>query len=173
MKVSKKRFTDMKESARKALTRARESGQVKDAADAAKVIGIGVAAGVGSSMALGAVPIPFLPADKSPMVKSLAQAGLGGFLMMKKNKMLRYAGAGMAILGAADLIKRLLPVSVPTMAGEADEMMFGYGDGRDLDGYELAQLRGARDADLMGARDTMMGARDTMMGNAWDGGGWK
>lgn len=172
MKISKDRFESMKESASKALKRARESGQVKDAGDAAKVVLTGVAGGIASSMALGAVPLPFLSPDKSPMVKSLMQAGAGGFLMMNKNKLIKYAGAGMAILGAADLIKRLLPVSVPTMAGEADEMMYGYGDGRDLDMNEMAQLRGSRDADMMGARDTMMGARTSMAGE-WDAGSWK
>lgn len=168
MKISKDRFQEMKDKASKALKRARETGQVKNAGEAAAVIGVGLAAGVVSSLGLGAIPMPAAVGDKGALLKDAVQAGGGVFLMLQKNKWMKYAGAGIALLGGADFLRRVLPVAVPTMAGEADDLMYGYGDGRDLSKEELLQLQGG-----MGARDSMMGARDSMAGASWDAPGWK
>lgn len=116
------RVAALRSKASRALSKARNSGVFKNHADAAIAIGLGAAAGIGTSFAVGAIPLPAsLP--KPAAIKSALQAGLGVVLAMQKNKYLKYAGYGAAVLGVVGIARDLF--NVPSFAGEVDEALYG------------------------------------------------
>lgn len=142
MKISKEKLAALKSRASRAVSKARNSAVFKDHGDAAMAIGLGAAGGVASSFAIGMIPLPAsLP--KPGAIKSAAQAAVGVVLAMQKNKMVKYAGYGMAVLGTVGVARDLF--NVPSFAGEVDSAMYG----------ELLQgddeFMGDGDGDFMGA----------------------
>lgn len=122
MKISKQKLSALKARASSALAKARNSGTFKNHGDAIQAIGLGAAGAVASSYAIGMIPVPAsLP--KPGAIKSAVQAGAGVFLAMQKNKQLKYAGYGMAVLGVVGVARELF--NVPTFAGEVDLGMYG------------------------------------------------
>jgi len=140
--------------ASRALSKARGAG-VKHG-DTLLAIGLGGAAGIATSFAVGAIPLPAsLP--KPAAIKSGLQAALGVGMAFQKNKYVKYAGYGAAVLGIVGLARDLF--NVPSFAGEVDEALYG----ELLEGDE--EFMGA-DGQWMGdpmAGDPMAG--DPMMGS--------
>lgn len=122
MKISKEKLAALKSRASRAASKVRNSGAFKNHGDAAMAIGLGAAGGIGSSFAIGMLPLPAsLP--KPAAIKSAAQAALGVVLAMQKNKMVKYAGYGAAVLGVVGVARDLF--NVPSFAGEVDAAMYG------------------------------------------------
>lgn len=155
VKISKVKIAALRERASKALSKARNSGTFKNHGEAIQAIGLGAAGAVASSYAIGMIPVPAsLP--KPGAIKSALQAGAGVFLAMQKNKQLKYAGYGMAVLGVVGVARELF--NVPTFAGEVDAGMYG----------ELLQ----GDEDFMGDDGEFMGdpmaGAPVMMGDSFN-----
>jgi len=104
-----------------ALRRARGSVKVTDPMEAGIAILEGFGGGVATSFALGAIPTGSLP--KPGLIKSGAQAIIGGVMAFQKNKHVRYIGYGTAVVGLISVARELFPI--PTFAGEVDTAMFG------------------------------------------------
>ncbi len=122
MKISKNKLHALKERASKALSKARNSGTFRNHGEAMQAIGLGAVGAVASSYGIGMIPIPAsLP--KPGAIKSGVQAAAGVFLAMQKNKHLKYAGYGMAVLGVVGIARELF--NVPSFAGEVDAGMYG------------------------------------------------
>lgn len=145
MKISKQKLSALKARASSAISRARNSSTFKNHGEAIQAIGLGAAGAVASSYAIGMIPVPAaLP--KPGAIKSAVQAGAGVFLAMQKNKHLKYAGYGMAVLGVVGIARELL--NVPTFAGEVDEGM--YGELLEGDEEYMGELAYAGDPAFMG-----------------------
>lgn len=122
MKIAKAKIQALRARASKAVSRARNSGTFKNHGEAIQAIGLGAIGAVASSYGIGMIPLPAsLP--KPGAIKSGLQAGAGVFLAMQKNKQLKYAGYGMAVLGVVGMVREIL--NIPTFAGEVDAGMFG------------------------------------------------
>lgn len=108
--------------ASRAISKARNSNVFKNHGDAALAIGLGAGGGIATSFAVGAIPLP-ASIPKPASVKSALQAAIGVVLAMQKNKYLKYAGYGSAVLGVVGIARDLF--NVPSFAGEVDEAMYG------------------------------------------------
>lgn len=154
VKISKVKIAALRERASKALSKARNSGTFKNHGEAIQAIGLGAAGAIASSYAIGMIPVPAsLP--KPGAIKSGVQAAAGVFLAMQKNKQMKYAGYGMAVLGVVGVARELF--NVPTFAGEVDAGMYG----------ELLQ----GDEEFMGDNEFMgdpMAGAPVMMGDSFN-----
>lgn len=125
MKVSKSKMAALMARVKGHAARLRKAKSM-DLAEVGLALGEGLAGGVASSYAFGMIPVPAsLP--KPAAIKSAAQMASGiGLAVMMKNKHIRYAGMGMAMVGGMGLLREIFPI--PTMAGEVDASMFGEPD---------------------------------------------
>ena len=124
MKISKERLAELKGKASKAMARARAGGAAtfRNHGEAIQAIGLGAGGAIASSYAIGMIPVPAaLP--RPDVVKSGVQCVAGVVLSMQKQKQLKYAGYGMAVVGLLGVARGLF--SVPTFAGEVDAGMYG------------------------------------------------
>lgn len=122
VKISKGRLQEFKDKLKKASARVRAAKDT-DLGDAAMACGVGIIGGVASSYAIGFIPVP-ASMPKPGLIKSGLQTALGiGGAVTFKNKHVRYACMGAAVLGGVGLLREFLPI--PTFAGEVDESMYG------------------------------------------------
>lgn len=122
MKVSKSKMAALLSRVKGHAAKLR-AAKSTDITEVGLALGEGLAAGVTSSYLFGAIPVPAsLP--KPAAIKSAAQMAAGvAAAVMVKNKHVRYAGMGIAMVGGIGLLREIFPI--PTMAGEVDASMFG------------------------------------------------
>jgi len=122
VKISKSRLQEFKDKLKRAHSKVRAAKDL-DLMEVGLATGEAIAVGVASSFSIGLIPVPH-SMPKPGLVKSGLQTVLGiGGAVAFKNKHIRYACLGAAVLGGVGVMREFLPI--PSFAGEVDEAMYG------------------------------------------------
>ncbi len=122
VKISKGRLQEFKDKLKRASAKVRASKDL-DLMEVGIAAGEAIIGGVGSSYLIGLIPVPS-SMPKPGLIKSGLQTALGiGGAVAFRNKHIRYACLGAAVIGGVGVIREFIPV--PTFAGEVDESMYG------------------------------------------------
>ncbi len=122
VKISKGRLQEFKDKLKRASAKVRASKDL-DLMEVGTAAGEAIMGGVASSYLIGLIPVP-ASMPKPGLIKSGLQTALGiGGAVAFKNKHIRYACLGAAVIGGVGVMREFLPI--PTFAGEVDESMYG------------------------------------------------
>jgi len=108
--------------------------------------------------------------DAKETTKSIVPLGLGIFLAMQKNEILKGAGLGMVATGGAALVKALMPA--PEVTGVDDYFMNEYDDYLNAPADQSILSMPADQSILSGYDDDVMNGEEEFM-NAYDGGSYE
>ena len=128
------------------------------------VVGGAFAAGIVNNLITKNMP------DAKENIKSLIPLGLGVFLAMQKNEIVKGAGLGMVAAGGSALIKALMPD--PAVSGVDDYFMNEYDDYLNAPADQSILSAPADQSILSGYDDDMMNGEEEYM-NAYDGGSYE
>lgn len=122
VKISKNRLQEFKDKLKRASAKVRAAKDL-DLGEVGIASAEAIAGGVASSYLIGLIPVP-ASMPKPGLIKSGLQTALGiGGAVAFKNKHVRYACLGAAVIGGVGVLRDFFPI--PTFAGEVDESMYG------------------------------------------------